>query len=46
MYKIISKYHKLIENLKTLEEAEKELKYITEYCDLYKKNELKIIKEK
>jgi len=47
MYKIISKEfeHKLIGNLNTIKEAEKEIKYITEKCDLYEENELEIIKE-
>lgn len=46
MYKIISKQfkHELIGNLKTLKEANEELIYITEHCDLYKKEELEIIK--
>ena len=47
MYKIISKQfkHVLVGNLKTEKQAEEEIKYITEQCDLYKKNELEIVKE-
>ena len=46
MYKIIDKNSKqiLVTNL-TLKQAKKEIIYITTKCDLYKKNELEIVKE-
>lgn len=45
MYKIITKTSRqvLSEHYK-LKDAEEEIKYITEKCDLYKKEELKIVK--
>jgi hypothetical protein len=45
MYIIKYKKHVLVGNLKTMADAEKEVKYITEECSLYKRNELEIKKE-
>jgi hypothetical protein len=46
MYKITTKESKQILSIhKTQLEAEEELLYITTKCDMYKKNELEIIKE-
>jgi len=46
MYKIIVINSKqILSEHSTLKIAEKEIEYITTKCDLYKKNELEIIKE-